>query len=63
MPRVGFEPTAPVYERAKTVHGLDGAATVPASGDCEDGKFGGMKIARGVSTGRNRTQNPPHGCI
>jgi hypothetical protein len=28
MPRVGFETTIPVFERAKTVHALDGAATV-----------------------------------
>jgi hypothetical protein len=28
MPRLGFEPTAPVFERAKTVHVLDRAATV-----------------------------------
>jgi hypothetical protein len=28
MPRVGFEPTIQVLERAKTVHALDGAATV-----------------------------------
>jgi hypothetical protein len=28
MPEVGFEPTIPVYERAKTVHDLDRAATV-----------------------------------
>jgi hypothetical protein len=28
MPQVGFEPTAPVSERAKTVHGLDRAVTV-----------------------------------
>jgi hypothetical protein len=28
MPRVGFEPTIPAFERAKTVHTLDGAATV-----------------------------------
>jgi hypothetical protein len=28
MPRVGFEPTIPAFERAKTVHGLDRAATV-----------------------------------
>jgi hypothetical protein len=26
MPRVGFEPTIPVFERAKTVHDLDRAA-------------------------------------
>jgi hypothetical protein len=28
MPCVGFEPTIPVFERAKTVHALDLAATV-----------------------------------
>jgi hypothetical protein len=28
MPRVGFEPKIPVFERAKTVHALDRAATV-----------------------------------
>jgi hypothetical protein len=28
MPRVGMEPTTPVFERAKTVYVLDGAATV-----------------------------------
>jgi hypothetical protein len=28
MRRVGFEPTTPVFERAKTVHVLDRAATV-----------------------------------
>jgi hypothetical protein len=28
MPRVGFELTIPVFERAKTVLALDGAATV-----------------------------------
>jgi hypothetical protein len=28
MPRVGFEPTIPVFERAETVHVLDRAATV-----------------------------------
>jgi hypothetical protein len=28
MPRVGFEPMIPVFERAKMVHGLDRAATV-----------------------------------
>jgi hypothetical protein len=27
MPLVGFEPMAPVFERAKTVHALDRAAT------------------------------------
>jgi hypothetical protein len=28
MPRLGFEPTIPVFERAETVHALDRAATV-----------------------------------
>jgi hypothetical protein len=28
MPRGGFEPTIPVFERAKTFHALDSAATV-----------------------------------
>jgi hypothetical protein len=28
MPQVGFEPTIPVFERAKTVHALDRAVTV-----------------------------------
>jgi hypothetical protein len=28
MPRVGFEPRIPVFERAKMVHTLDGSATV-----------------------------------
>jgi hypothetical protein len=28
MPRVGFEPTIPVFERTKTVHAFDRAATV-----------------------------------
>jgi hypothetical protein len=28
MPRVGFEPTIEVFERTKTIHVLDRAATV-----------------------------------
>jgi hypothetical protein len=28
MPRVGIEPTIPVFERAETVHALDRAAAV-----------------------------------
>jgi hypothetical protein len=28
MPQVGFEPTIPVFERAKIVYALDSAATV-----------------------------------
>jgi hypothetical protein len=33
MPRVGFEPTIVVFERAKTVHVLDRAATVIGEDD------------------------------
>jgi hypothetical protein len=32
MPRVGFESTAPVFERTKTVHTLDRAAAVIGAG-------------------------------
>jgi hypothetical protein len=28
MPQVGFQPTIPMFEQAKTYHALDGAATV-----------------------------------
>jgi hypothetical protein len=28
MPRIRFEPMTPVFERAKTIHALDRAATV-----------------------------------
>jgi hypothetical protein len=28
MPQVGFEPTTPVFERARTAHALDRTATV-----------------------------------
>jgi hypothetical protein len=31
MPQVGFEPTISVFERVKTVHALDRAATVIGS--------------------------------
>jgi hypothetical protein len=33
MSKVGFEPTIPVFERAKTVHALDRAATVIGSAE------------------------------
>jgi hypothetical protein len=32
MPRVGFEPTIPAFERAKTVHALDRAASTIGMG-------------------------------
>jgi hypothetical protein len=31
MPRMGFEPTTPVFERARTFHALDRAPTVIGS--------------------------------
>jgi hypothetical protein len=31
MPQVGFEPTIPAFQRMKTVHALDRAATVIGS--------------------------------
>jgi hypothetical protein len=31
MPRVGFEPTTPAFDRPKTVHALDRAAIVIGS--------------------------------
>jgi hypothetical protein len=33
MPRVAFEPTIPVFERAKTAHALDHATTVFGTSD------------------------------
>jgi hypothetical protein len=37
MPLVGFDPTIPVFERAKTFHVLDRAATVIGEYDYMDG--------------------------
>jgi hypothetical protein len=34
MSRVGFEPTIPVFEQAKTVHAVDRAATVIGPRPC-----------------------------
>jgi hypothetical protein len=43
MPRVGFEPTISMFERAKTVHALDHAATViDHSNLMEEDKIGSM---------------------
>jgi hypothetical protein len=36
MPSVGFEPTILVFERVKTVHALDRAATVIGPDMCRD---------------------------
>jgi hypothetical protein len=32
MPGVGFEPTTPVSQRAKTIHALDSEATITGKG-------------------------------
>jgi hypothetical protein len=40
MPRVGFEPTIPVFEGAKTVYALDRATTLIGSGSISYVKFG-----------------------
>jgi hypothetical protein len=40
MPRVGFEPTIPVFERAKTLHSLDRAAIVIGTCVSQTWKFG-----------------------
>jgi hypothetical protein len=47
MPRVGFEPTIPVFERAKTFHALDRANTVI-----------GRKNSWGYRTGKNSALVP-----
>jgi hypothetical protein len=55
MPRVGFEPTIPVFEWAKTVHALDGAATV--TGTCLY-----KKKLRGFSPQANYTDQATAAC-
>jgi hypothetical protein len=39
MPRVGFEPTTPEFEREKTVHALDRTATVVGATDIRSNKI------------------------
>jgi hypothetical protein len=39
MPRVGFEPTTPAFEQAKTVHAVDDAATGLLGNAIEDAFF------------------------
>jgi hypothetical protein len=39
MPRVGFEPTAPLFEREETVHALDRAATVIGTTTYSEGNY------------------------
>jgi hypothetical protein len=50
MPRVGFEPTIPVFERAKTFHATDRAATVIGQFPSSLVRFGGiMSVVETVS--------------
>jgi hypothetical protein len=49
MPRLGFEPTIAVIERAKTVHALDRAVTVIGKVEFSSAKY--------------RTPNIEHGCL
>jgi hypothetical protein len=46
MPQVGFEHTTPVFERAKTVHTLDRAATVIGTHKLTKDKSWRQNIAR-----------------
>jgi hypothetical protein len=39
MPGVGLEPTVPAFERAKTVHALDRAATVIGKPEMAEVKY------------------------
>jgi hypothetical protein len=48
MPRVGLEPTITVFERAKTFHTLDRAATTIVSvvaGEVRDVRITALKLA------------------
>jgi hypothetical protein len=44
MPRVGFEPTIPVFEEANTLHAPDPAATVTGSNNFEINWFFAVKF-------------------
>jgi hypothetical protein len=46
MPRVGFEPTNPVFERAKIFHALDRAATVIGCNIIKVMELGWVSLAR-----------------
>jgi hypothetical protein len=49
MPLMGFEPTAPVFKRAKTVHTLDRGATVFGTISC----LGGLRTVKPVFSPSN----------
>jgi hypothetical protein len=52
MPPMGFEPTIPVFERAKTVHALDHAATVIGIETCISCKY----ILSPIKSSKNQTK-------
>jgi hypothetical protein len=56
MPQMGFEPTIPVFEWAKTVHALDRAAAVIYSYDLSTNLFNNEEI----STTGHVTKKVPH---
>jgi hypothetical protein len=51
MPQVRFEPTIPMFERAKTVHALDRAATAI-----------GLPTVYGITKTEKGGQGPTRGC-
>jgi hypothetical protein len=51
MPQVGLEPTIPVFERAKTVHALDRAATVIGLVNLIPSLIGGRDSWINITTG------------
>jgi hypothetical protein len=57
MPRVGFEPTIPAFERAKTVHALDSTATVIGSNSRQVIRISNLLVLKLQAMGResNRT--------
>jgi hypothetical protein len=44
MPYVGFDPKMPVFEQAKTVHALDGAAIVIDLGEAQITEFPNVSV-------------------
>jgi hypothetical protein len=60
MPRVRFETTFPVFERAKTVHALDGTVTVIGLTKTASYKLGLPKLRN--MTAFHLEGNGPHTC-
>jgi hypothetical protein len=71
MPRVGLEPTIPAFERAKTVHASDRAATVLSAGSsislnftlCSEGPFSQANIAYTRTAFSSVQLNKPHNLL